>query len=159
MKAASKLKDLAGEKWIPAIYADKVRTRRTRAFVLGVPGRENEAEILHTLLGIELKVGRRRLSCPDLSTARYLRTFARLGVSEAAVPYDISKLAALADEFESGWQYLLLLLEQEFPGQKRIRSGVIKSVRQEIAGIGAGEAMPEFKQTTRQEKYHRKDSL
>ena len=155
MKVASALKESAGEKWIPDIYGKKIRVLRTRAYRLDVPFRENDAEILHTLLGVELKVGRKRLSCPDLSTARYLRIFARLGVAEVAVPYDISKIAAFADEFESGWQFTLLLLEREYAAQKRARSAVIKLMRQEITGIGAGEAIPEFKQTTKQEKYHR----
>lgn len=155
MKVASALKESAGEKWIPDIYGKKIRILRTRAYRLDVPFRENDAEILHTLLGVELKVGRKRLSCPDLSTARYLRIFARLGVNEVAVPYDISKIAAFADEFESGWQFTLLLLEEEYAAQKRARSAVIKLMRQEITEIGAGEAIPEFKQTTKQEKYHR----
>jgi hypothetical protein len=128
---------------------------RTRAYLLGIPAKENEAEILYTLLGVELKVGRKRLSCPDLSTARYLRIFARLGVNEIAVPYDISKIAAFADELELSWQYTLLLIDREYSGQKRARSSVIKLMRQEIAEAGAGEAVPEFKQTTKQEKYHR----
>ncbi len=154
MKVASALKELVGEKWIPAIYRDKIRVLRTRAYSLGIPSRENEAEILHTLLGIELKVGRKRLSCPDLSTARYLRIFARIGVNEVAVPYDISKIAALADELESAWHYMLLLSEQKTPAQKRARSAGIKLMRREIAEAGAGQAVPEFKQTTKQEKYH-----
>jgi hypothetical protein len=154
MKVASALKESAGDKWIPDIYGKKIRILRTRAYRFDVPFRENDAEILHTLLGVELKVGRKRLSCPDLSTARYLRIFARLGVNEVAVPYDISKIAAFADEFESGWQFTLLLLEEEYAAQKRARSAVIKLMRQEITEIGAGEAIPEFKQTTKQEKYH-----
>lgn len=153
--ALTELKELAGDKWIPSIYTDKIRTLRTRAYTLGVPSKENEAEILHTLLGIELKVRKKRLSCPDLSTARYLRTFARIGVDEVAVPYDISKIAAFADQLESGWQYTLLLLEQRHPGQKRTQSALVKLMRQEIADSGAGDAIPEFKQTTKQEKYHR----
>lgn len=154
MKVASALKELVGEKWIPAIYRDKIRVLRTRAFILGIASRENEAEILHTLLGIELKVGRKRLSCPDLSTARYLRIFARIGVSEVAVPYDISKIAALADELESAWHYTLLLLEENMGAGKQARSATIKLMRREITEIGAGTAVPEFKQTTKQEKYH-----
>lgn len=155
MKVASALKESVGEKWIPDIYREKIRVLRTRAYLLDIPSRENEAEILHTLLGVELKVGRKRLSCPDLSTARYLRIFARLGVNEIAVPYDISKIAAFADELESGWQYTLLLLEERYAAQKRMRGTVIKLMRQEITETGAGMAVPEFKQTTKQEKYHR----
>jgi hypothetical protein len=159
MKAAEALKEAAGEKWIPAIYRDKIRVLRTRAYSLGVTARRNDPEILYTLLGIELKIGRRRLACPDLSTARYLLVFARMGVGEIAIPYDISKIAALADELESAWQHTLLLLEKQDHGKARIvqnrsRTGLIKLMRKELAEIGAGDAMPEFKQTTKQEKYH-----
>ena len=159
MKAAAALKESIGEKWIPAVYRDRVRVLRTRAYTLDVTARENDAEVLYTLLGIELKVGRKRLSCPDLSTARYLRIFARIGVSEIAVPYDISKIAALADELEASWQHTLLLLgtmnsEKNKIGRSRARSALIKLMRQELAETGAGAAMPEFKQTTKQEKYH-----
>jgi len=100
-----------GELWIPAIYEAKVRTQRTRAISMPIPGRENEAEILHTLLGIELKVGKRRIACPDLATARYLRVFARLGCGTVAIPYDITKVSPLADELEVAWQRLKLLIE------------------------------------------------
>nr|MBA2335824.1 hypothetical protein [Blastocatellia bacterium] len=82
--------------WIPQIYAEKIRMQRTRACQLEVPERENKADILHTLLGIELKVGSTRFSCPDLATARYLQVFARLGCRNIAIPYDITKISALA---------------------------------------------------------------
>jgi hypothetical protein len=159
MKPAAALKESVGEKWIPAIYRDQIRVLRTRSFQLGITARKNDPEILYTLLGIELKVGRKRISCPDLSTARYLRVFARIGMETVAVPYDISKIAALADELESSWQYTLLLLERSNlektqAERGRIFSALKRSMREEINEIGAGAAMPEFKQTTKQQKYH-----
>src|SRR6185436_620592 len=69
--------------------------------------------IQHTLLGVELKVGRRRMLCPDLATARYLSVFARIGSNDVAVPYDITKISQIADELESSWYRMLLLVEQE----------------------------------------------
>src|SRR5687767_7823181 len=92
-----------GELWIPEIYRDKVRAKRTRSFAMAIPEKENAPEIMHTLLGIELKVGRVRIAVPDLATARYLCVFARLGCREVAVPYDISKISAIADLLETGW--------------------------------------------------------
>jgi hypothetical protein len=157
MKPVTALREAAGENWIPAIYRDKVRALRTRAFTLGVTARKNDPEILFTLLGIELKVGRLRLSCPDLSTARYLRVFARIGVEDIAIPYDISKIAALADELESSWRHTLLLLEKlnlDENARGRTRSALIRAMRQELAEIGSGPVIPEFKQTTKQQKYH-----
>ena len=155
METAAEIREkLAGE-WLPRIYAEKVRVQRTRAHHLDVPKRENRAAILHTLLGIEIKVGNKRFACPDLSTARYLQVFARLGCQEIAIPYDITKISTIADELESSWQKTLLLLDdstkEKIPSAKgRMRSAFIKQMREEIEEIGAGELMPEFKQTTKQ---------
>ena len=155
MEIAAKIRNQMKENWLPQIYQDKIRTLRTRSFRLDVPGRENRVEIQHTLLGVELKVGNKRLSCPDLSTARYLQVFARLGCEEIAVPYDITKISTLADSLESSWHRTLLLLDEEAkektaPAKGRLRSGLIKEVRNELTEIGAGEKMPQFRQTTKQ---------
>ncbi len=148
------IKDL-NEAWIPAIYREKVRTQRTRSYRMEIPEKENTPEILFTLLGIELKVGKKRLSCPDLATARYLLVFARLGCREMAIPYDITKISVIADELEVAWHKLALMSKQHSAGRSpqaggRIRSTVIRRVRLEIADIGAGDKMPEFKKSTRQ---------
>lgn len=136
-----------GELWIPEIYRSQVRPMRTRSFQMTIPERENLPEIMHTLLGIELKVGRVRIATPDLATARYLCVFARLGCREVAVPYDISKISGIADTLETGWQRMnLLLLETT----TRTRNLAIRSVRAEITDVGAGDAMPEFNTQTRQ---------
>ena len=127
---------------IPAIYREKVRTQRTRSYEMDIPERENKPEILFTLLGIELKVGKLRLACPDLSTARYLLVFARLGCRSIAIPYDITRISVLADELEVAWQTLLL---RNVQASGRARSAIIKRIRAEIAEVGAGEKMPEFK--------------
>lgn len=155
METAAEIREkLAGE-WLPRIYGEKVRVQRTRAHHLDVPKRENRAAILHTLLGIELKVGNKRFACPDLSTARYLQVFARTGCQEVAIPYDITKISTIADELESSWQKTILLFEEtakgKIPSAKgRMRSALIKQIREEIEEIGAGELMPEFRQTTKQ---------
>ena len=157
MEIVDEIKEKLNAEWLPAIYKDKVRTQRTRAHGLEIARRENRAIIQHTLLGVELKVGNKRFSCPDLSTARYLQIFARLGCQEIAVPYDISKISTLADEIESSWHKSLLLLEEsakdKTPAVKgRMRSSLIKEMREEIEEIGAGSLMPEFKQTTKQRR-------
>jgi hypothetical protein len=155
MEIASKIREDLNENWLPVIYRDKIRTLRTRAYRLEVAERENRAEIQHTLLGVELKVGNKRLSCPDLSTARYLQVFARLGCQEIAVPYDITKISQLADELESSWQRALLLFDAEVKGKTpqmrgKLRAGLIKEMRRELEEIGAGALMPEFRQSTKQ---------
>jgi hypothetical protein len=136
-----------GELWLPEIYRDQVRSKRTRSMHLNIPARENSPDIFHTLLGIELKVGRVRIATPDLATARYLCVFARLGCIEVAVPYDISKISGIADLLETGWQRMNLLLQG---ATTRTRNLAIKTIRAEIAEIGAGDVMPEFNTETRQ---------
>ena len=155
METVSQIREKLNENWLPQIYREKIRTLRTRSFTLGVPANVNRVEIQHTLLGVELKVGNKRLSCPDLSTARYLQVFARIGCEEIAVPYDITKISTFADELESSWQRILLLFEETTKekvasAKGRLRSALIKEIRTELAEIGAGEKMPEFKQTTKQ---------
>lgn len=132
--------------WIPAIYSEKIRPMRTRSFSLPVPERVNAPEIIYTLLGIELKVGKTRIACPDLSTARYLMVFARIGSRHIAIPYDISKLSAIADELETAWQRLMLLLGKV---SVRDRNMAVKKIRAAIDVAGAGSSMPAFDTPTR----------
>lgn len=155
MAITAEIKEKMSDEWLPEIYRSQVRSQRTRAHQLDVSESENRAVILHTLLGIELKVGNKRFSCPDLSTARYLQIFARLGCREVAIPYDITKISSIADQLESSWQKSLLLLgatvKDKTPAVKgRMRAALIKEIREEIDEIGAGALMPEFKQTTKQ---------
>jgi len=138
----TKLEDIKArldEDWLPSLYATRVRTQRTRSISLDILERKNSAEIIYTLLGIELKVGKRRISCPDLATARYMRVFTRLGCRNFAIPYNITRISVIADELETAWHRMAQLMED-----KRTRSNVIKSIRKEIAEIGAGNLMPEF---------------
>jgi hypothetical protein len=155
MNIADSIREILQETWLPVIYRDKVRTQRTRAFRLNIEPREHKVEIQHTLLGIELKVGNKRISCPDLSTARYLQVFARFGCNEIAIPYDITKISTLADELESSWQRILLIFDEQTEeknasGRGKVRANLLKDIRQELEIIGAGELMPEFKQSTTQ---------
>ncbi len=151
----TEIKSRMEDQLISAIYRDRVRTERTRRYELKAPTRKTEVEVMHTLLGIELRIGRRRMLCPDLSTARYLAVFARLGLDEVAVPYDITRIARLADDLESSWHRMLTLaehLEVEPAIRKRALAALIREQRAEIARLGAGPAVPQFNQNTRQRK-------
>ncbi len=155
MNIADSIRENLSENRLPIIYRDKVRTQRTRAFRLNIEPREHKVEIQHTLLGIELKVGNKRISCPDFSTARYLQVFARFGCNEIAIPYDITKISTLADELESSWQRTILIFDEQTEeknasGRGKMRANLLKELRQELEIIGAGELMPEFKQSTTQ---------
>ena len=149
------LRDALGEEWPPRIYRERILSTRTRSHALPAAPKNASVEVQHTLLGIELKVGRRRVSCPDLATARYLSVFARAGLTAVAVPYDITRISRLADELESAWQRLLLLADHETRGRAesfraRVRTAALREVMREIEEAGAGAAVPTFNQNTRQ---------
>lgn len=141
--------------WLPHIYRERVRKMRTRAYEFEQIKAKARIEIQHTLLGVELKVGSRRLLCPDLATARYLSVFARAGCKQVAVPYDITRISQLADELESSWHRMLLLVDH-LASQKsevfrsRIKQLLLAAIRHEVAAAGAGDSVPEFKPSTRQ---------
>jgi hypothetical protein len=151
----AEVRDRLGEEWPPRVYRERILPLRTRAHAVPAAAGNAAVEVQHTLLGIELKVGRRRVSCPDFATARYLSVFARAGVGCVAVPYDITKISRLADDLESSWQRTLLLAEHLTEGRAasfrgRVRSAVLKEVRREVDKAGAGAAVPQFNQNTRQ---------
>lgn len=151
---AAQIRTLLNERWPAHIYREEVLKRRTRSYHFGELPRRARIEIQHTLLGVELKVGRRRLLCPDLATARYLSVFARASCMDVAIPYDITQLSRIADELESSWQIMLLLIHDNVPEARRsrIRGLLIAKLHAEIAEAGAGLAIPEFKQSTRQRR-------
>ncbi len=155
MDIAAEISAALADDWLPTIYKEKIRSQRTRSLEIDVSARENQAEIQYTLLGIELKVGKRRFACPDLATARYMRVFARIGCGAFAIPYDITKISPAADELETSYQLSILLLTQKTQGKPSrsislSRSKLLKSMRIAISEIGAGEAMPEFNRETKQ---------
>jgi hypothetical protein len=156
---AVEIKETLGDAWLPRYYRERVMPLRTRAHQLqaAATARPEQVSVQHTLLGIELKVGRRRIACPDLATARYLSTFARAGCTDVAVPYDISRISLLADELESGWQRMLLLIEHLAGGRNqayrtRLRNLLIADARREITEAGAGTLIPQFNQNTKQRR-------
>ncbi len=152
---ASQVQTELNEAWLPRIYRERIRKLRTRSYDFqGLTGK-TRVEIQHTLLGVELKVGRRRLLCPDLATARYLAVFARAGCEQVATPYDITKISHLADELESSWHRMLLLADHNAADKSeafktRIRRALVAKIRTEIKEAGAGRTTPEFQQNTKQ---------
>lgn len=157
---AQRIREQLGDAWLPRIYRERILKLRTRSYHFETANIPKRIIIQHTLLGVELKVGRKRLLCPDLATARYLSVFARLGCKDVAVPYDITKISQLADELESSWYRMLLLADQGAQTRSegknrsaslksRIRGSLIANIREEITAAGAGTRIPEFKLTTR----------
>ena len=150
---AKLIRNELGESWLPRIYRDRILKLRTRSYHFD--SLKGTVSIQHTLLGVELKIGRKRLLCPDLATARYLSVFARAGCNDVAIPYDITKISRLADEMESSWFRMVLLIDEAAKqnGLKlrtRLRGLLFATIRSEILAAGAGTRIPEFKQSTRQ---------
>ncbi len=157
---ADKIQSSLAETWLPRLYRERILPQRTRAYALPIAAKKTAnkrttVEIQHTLLGVELKIGRRRVMCPDLATARYLAVFARLDVASVAVPYDISRISHLADELDSAWHRMILLAVQETRNRKqttqtRVRNTLIERATREITEAGAGANFPQFAQSTKQ---------
>jgi hypothetical protein len=154
-KIVEETRRLLGFRSIDAIYRNGILTERTRQYEIATtPPNAARIEIIHTLLGIELKIGNRRLLCPDLATARYLSVLARLGCQVVAVPYDITRVSRLADELESSWHRTVLIIDALTRNRsQRMRSLVLRRMvdffRAEIASAGAGPAYPEFARPAR----------
>jgi hypothetical protein len=152
---ASAIETKMGDSWLPRIYRDRILKMRTRAYEFPALPRRAEPRIHHTLLGIELMVGRRRMLCPDLATARYLAVFARAGCKGAAIPYDITRVSQAADELESSWYRMFLLLDEVTRDESlraRTRRALVSRVREQITSAGAGPRVPEFARSTKQRR-------
>lgn len=98
---------------IKKIYCEDVLSQRTRQVPL--LGRKCRPQLMVTFLGFELKLNRKRITCPDMTTARYLIIFAELGLPSVAIPYDPVQTARLLPELEEAFSRLKeLRLEQGY---------------------------------------------
>lgn len=161
---AAEIKSQLGGLWLAEIYRNRIRQLRTRSFGLPTVRRGEPVEVLHTLLGIELKVGKNRVLCPDLASARYLAVWARVGCAAIAVPYDITKISTLADDLESAWYRMLLLVEHVASKRtesfrRRVRRKLTDDLQTEITLAGSGPEVPTFNQNTRQRIKHVQSSV
>ncbi|MDA2930781.1 hypothetical protein MYX84_12695 [Acidobacteria bacterium AH-259-O06] len=114
-------------------YAGKVLSRRTR--VVSLLGRKCEPLILYTFLGFELKMARKRITCPDMSTARYLKIFAELGMPSIRIPYDPTQTSRLLVELELPLQRIkeLLLAEKLKQRQHQLKHRrIYKKIRDRL---------------------------
>ena len=89
--------------------------------------------------------------------ARYLSVFARLGLAEVATPYDITQVSRLADDLESSWYRMLTLVEhlaaeQSARFRNKVLAILIEGERKGVIEAGAGPAIPQFNQNTKQRK-------
>ncbi len=95
------------------LYRQRVLPKNTRTIRL--LGRKNNARIIHTLLGFEVQAAYKRIQCPDMVTARYLKLFSELGCHSIKLPYDPTLTAELIPQFESMAQAITAQVRACFP--------------------------------------------
>ncbi len=110
---------------IRQIYCCDVVQDRNR--VVRLPGRKCEPQILETLLGYELKAGRRRINCPDVVSARYLKIFAELGFKDVFIPYDPTRTEIMVSGLEGALDKIKELLEGS-EGDTRRRNAALRRI-------------------------------
>ena len=107
-------------------YREKILTQQTRTIRL--LGRKSSAKILHTLLGYEVQASYKRIQCPDLVTARYLRLFSELGCHSIKLPYDPTLTGQIIPEFESTVESIKETVRRRFPRDESTQQYVIRKL-------------------------------
>jgi len=90
-------------------YRERILGNKTRKVVL--LGRKCEPQIMYTFLGFEVKLGPKRLTCPDMTTARYLKVFGKLGMNSIEIPYDPTITAGVLPVLEGSLERIDGFLE------------------------------------------------
>jgi len=111
---------------IPEIYRSRVLPANTRTIRL--LGKKTNARILTTLLGYEVQASYKRIQCPDLVTAQYLRVFSELGCHSIKLPYDPTLTSELVPGLEAALAELAESVRRLFPAQPRLQSYVLRKI-------------------------------
>ena len=96
---------------LSTIYYNEILTKNTRNILL--TGRKCQPHIIYTFLGFELKSGRKRINCPDINTARYLKIFSELGMPSIKIPYNPTQINQVLSELEQILESIKKLLLAE----------------------------------------------
>lgn len=112
---------------IEAIYKTEVLARRHRRVKLA--GRRHPAHLMQTFLGYEVKLGKKRITCPDLVTARYLALFGEVGMPAIALPYDPTVTSALLPALESAFEDLRACARESGPRNSPFRRLKLRLLR------------------------------
>jgi len=107
-------------------FKQEVLTQKTRTVRL--LGKKASAQIIHTLLGYEVQASYKRIQCPDLVTARYIRLFSELGFHSIPLPYDPTLTARLIPKFESTIESITQKIRELFPGNHALQRYVMRKV-------------------------------
>lgn len=108
------------------IYSREVLPQKTRTVRL--LGTKCSADIIQTLLGYEVQAQRKRIQCPDLVTARYLKLFSEIGCHTIRLPYDPTITARIVPILESAYQNIAKTVARIFPDDPRFRQYVLRKI-------------------------------
>jgi hypothetical protein len=115
------------------IYSKEVLPEPNR--VIPLPGRKCEPRIIYTFLGFELQAGRKRITCPDIATARYLKVFAEIGMPSIRSPYDPTRTTRFLPDLERCLETIKELLLEEKLGKKQHQlrlQGLYRTIREKL---------------------------
>jgi len=108
------------------IFRREVLPQKTRTVRL--VGIKSAAVIIQTLLGYEVQARHKRIHCPDLVTARYLKLFSELGCRLIRLPYDPTVTARLIPTLEMSHQRIKDTVAEIFPDESKRRQYVIQKI-------------------------------
>lgn len=108
------------------IYRKEVLPFKTRTVrLLGV---KCPAVIIQTLLGFEVKAHQKRIQCPDLVTARYLKLFSEIGCRSIRLPYDPTQTSRLVPILESALKNILNTVTEVVPEEAKLRQYTVRKI-------------------------------
>jgi len=91
-------------------------------------GRKSPTQIIETLLGYEVKASYKRIHCPDMVTARYIKLFTELGCHSIRLPYDPTITANLIPQFEHSVAKILSGVRDIYPKDRALQRYVIENI-------------------------------
>jgi hypothetical protein len=108
------------------IYQKSVLSGKTR--MIQLLGRKHPARILNTLLGYEVQASYKRIQCPDMATARYVKLFTELGCHSIRLPYDPSVTASILPDMEASIVNISKGISTLFPNDQAVQNYVLQRV-------------------------------
>ncbi len=91
-------------------------------------GRKAPARIVETLLGYEVKAHYKRIHCPDMATARYIKLFTELGCRAVRLPYDPTVTAALIPDLERSVAKIIAGVRDIYPKDRQLQLYVVRQM-------------------------------
>lgn len=91
-------------------------------------GHKAPARIIETLLGYEVKAYYKRIQCPDMVTARYLKLFTELGCRSIRLPYDPTVTAELIPDLERSVAKIIAGVRDIYPKDRQLQLYVLRQI-------------------------------